>query len=60
MLLKPFYSARLLDTNDDIDSDNGILVLQAADDKEEENEDEMRMEWMMMKTRRKKKIHLLS
>ena len=39
-LLKPFYSARLLDTNDDIDSDNGILVLQAADDKEEENEDE--------------------
>ena len=39
-LLKPFYSARLLDTYDDIDSDNGILVLQAADDEEEENEDE--------------------
>ena len=38
--LKPFYSARLLDTNDDINSDDGILVLQAADDKEEDNEDE--------------------
>ena len=38
--LKPFYSARLLDTNDDIDSDDGILVLQAANDEEEENEDE--------------------
>ena len=38
--LKPFYSARLLDTNDDINSDGGILVLQAADDEEEENEDE--------------------
>ena len=37
-LLKPFYSAGLLDT--DIDSDDGILVLQAADDEEEENEDE--------------------
>ena len=39
-LLKPFHSARLLDTNDDINSDDGILVLQAADDEEEENEDE--------------------
>ena len=38
-LLKPFYSARLLDTNDDIDSDNGI-VLQVVDDEEEEEEDE--------------------
>ena len=39
-LLKPFYSARLLDTNDNINSDNGISVLQVADDEEEENGDE--------------------